>query len=60
MKTCELCNGTGRDKPEQTCPNCNGSGVVVVAEVSNEVKEGKDEKVKPVEVVEPKVKNKKK
>lgn len=24
---CETCNGTGRDKPEQTCPICNGTGV---------------------------------
>lgn len=23
---CVECNGTGRDKPEQTCPICNGTG----------------------------------
>lgn len=45
-KTCEICQGTGRDKPECTCPICNGSGVVVSAETV---------KVKPVEVVEEQV-----
>jgi DnaJ-class molecular chaperone len=47
-KICELCSGTGRDKPECTCPKCNGSGFIVGIE-----------EVKPVEVVEPKVEVKK-
>lgn len=24
---CEVCKGTGRDKPENTCPQCRGTGV---------------------------------
>lgn len=23
---CEVCNGTGRDKPEKTCSACEGTG----------------------------------
>lgn len=25
-KVCDLCNGTGRHLPEQTCPTCEGTG----------------------------------
>lgn len=27
VNVCEICKGTGRHLPEQTCPECAGTGV---------------------------------